>query len=125
MWCIEAKAKIDIPLQDAVTEWTNKQLVVFIKSKRNVWCKEFDEAIEWLGNRNYQEAIRDCTKRSWLTWLNNNLPPQEEIIIKQGTIVTVTNGKNEKYALWHGHGMGIWDLPEEYIGETIRIVSKN
>ena len=43
-------------------------------------------------------------------------------IIKQGTEITITHGKNEKYALWHHSS--IWDLPEEYVIETDKVYSK-
>lgn len=48
--------------------------------------------------------------------------PIGEELIKKDTEITITKGKNEKYALWH-HG-SIWDLPEDYVGETVRILSE-
>jgi hypothetical protein len=67
MWCIEAKAKIDILLG------VNEQ-------------KDF-------------------------------------FVVKSGDTITVTKGRNEKYALWHH--TGIWDLPKEYVGETLRVISNS
>ena len=39
--------------------------------------------------------------------------PLDNTIVKMGEKITLTNGKEEKYALWHG--TGVYDLPEEYI----------
>ena len=107
MWCIEAKAKIDIPLGENVSDWTNQ---------------EFKKAIDWLEERNYREAVRDCQNKTWLDWLKRNTP-KDSGLIKEGQKITVTKGKNEKFALWHNSG--IWDLPEEYVGDTIRVISQN
>ncbi len=121
MWCIEAKAKIDIPLGANVTEWTNEQFRKFIESRKTS-CYQFDKAINWLGNRNYSEAIRDCDNKVWLGWLSSNIP-KDSSTIKSGTVITITKGREEKFAIWHH--TGIWDLPEEYVGETVRVVSKS
>ena len=42
--------------------------------------------------------------------------------IKRGDKITITLGRNEKYALWTGHG--IYDLPEEYVKEIVRVLSE-
>jgi len=120
MWCIEAKAKIDIPLGVNIAEWTNDEFKKFIKSKKT-GCVEFYKAIQWLGKKNYQDAIRSCNNKTWLSWLYNNIPKCEGVI-KAGETITITKGRKEKYALWH---MAIFDLPEEYVGETIKVISKN
>jgi hypothetical protein len=112
MWAAETTAKIDIPLGIDVTEWTNSEFEIFIRSKRTK-CSEFDKALNWLGRRSYNEAIRDCENKQWLDWLKTNLPTGKEII-KTGTKITITKGRNEKYALWHN---SIWDLPKEYVNE--------
>jgi hypothetical protein len=45
-------------------------------------------------------------------------------VIEKGTKITITKGKNQKYALWLH--FGIWDLHERHIDEsTIKIISKN
>ena len=121
MWCIEAKAKIDIPLGANVSDWTNQEFKKFIESKRT-GCAEFKKAIDWLEERNYREAVRDCQNKTWLDWLKRNTP-KDSGLIKEGQKITVTKGKNEKFALWHNSG--IWDLPEEYVGDTIRVISQN
>lgn len=120
MWCIEAKAKIDIPLRVDITQWINEQFKKFIESKKTR-CGEFKKAIDWLENRSYKEAVRDCKNKTWLSWLQNNAP-KDEGVIKAGEVITITKGRNEKYALWH---RSIWDLPEEYVGETVRVISQN
>ena len=123
MWCIEAKAKIDIPLDEDVAEWTKSQLIKFIESKKT-FCSEYKEAINWLRVRDYKkakEAIRDCEKKLWLDWLHEHAPKGGDVI-KAGTPITITYGRHEKYALW---GKAIWDLPEEYVGETIRVISES
>lgn len=40
--------------------------------------------------------------------------------IKKGDFVTITKGRNYKYALWCSEG--IFDLPEEYIDEHSVVV---
>ena len=119
MWCIEAKAKIDIPLGTNITEWTNEQFKKFIESKKTS-CSEFMKALNWLGKRDYKDAVRDCENRTWLDWLQNNKPKECAAVVKANEIITVTKGRNEKYALWHH--TGIWDLPEEYVGETVKVI---
>lgn len=47
-----------------------------------------------------------------------------DMVIPEGELITITHGKNEKYALW-GFGGWIWDLPEEYVGEIIHVYSKS
>ena len=43
-------------------------------------------------------------------------------VIEKGTKITITKGKNQKYALW-SH-FGIWDLHERHIDETtLKIIS--
>lgn len=66
MYCIEAKVRIDIPLQ---------------------------------VNSKYSEIIRADEK------------------------ITLTKGRDEEYTLWHN--TGIYDLPKEYVGETVRVVSED
>ncbi len=117
MWCIEARAKIDIPLGENYEEWTNEQLKAFIKSKMTS-CNEFKKAIDWIGNFNYKQAEKECSNSTWIAWFKENVSEKFQLI-KAGDKITLTKGKNEKFALWH---QGIWDLPEEYIGETIRII---
>lgn len=119
MWCIEVKAKIDIPLIENISEWTNDQFKKFIKSK-STGCAEFKKALEWVENRNFKEAVRDCENQTWLNWLKTNYPKDKCEKIQCGDKITITHGKYEKYALWHY--TGIWDLPEEYVGETIKII---
>lgn len=122
MYCIEAKAKIDIPLGEDYEQWDSIQLKQFIKTKGNPMCDEFAKAVEWIGDRNYKQAIEECKNVAWVNWLKARLPLYSNII-RQGTEVTLTSGRNEKYALWHSSG--IWDLPEEYVGEIVRIISEN
>lgn len=122
MWCIEAKARIDIPLSNRISEWTNQQFKKFIESKKTN-CEEFDKALIWLGDKSYKEAMRVCDNLAWLNWLESNKPKEFTVQIPAGEKITVTKGKHEKYALWHN--TGIWDLPEEYVGETIKVVSEN
>lgn len=43
--------------------------------------------------------------------------------VAAGKIITITHGRDEKYALW-GYG-GVWDLPEEYVGEIVKIVCQS
>lgn len=121
MWCIEAKAKIDIPLGQNITEWTNDQFKKFIEQKKTS-CSEFKKALDWLGNRDYKEATRDCENKTWLNWLQSNTP-KDCGIVKADETITVTKGRNEEFALWHH--TGIWDLPKEYVGETIKIISNS
>jgi len=54
------------------------------------------------------------TSPSWKTprYVNKTFPVGSEI--------TISKGKNEKYALWYD---GIWDLHEDYVGEIIHIYS--
>ena len=113
MWAAETTAKIDIPLGIDIVEWTNSEFKNFINSKKTS-CGEFVKAINWLSNRNYKEAIRDCDNKIWLDWLERNQPKGKETI-KRGTKITITKGRNEKYALWYN---SIWDLPEEYVNEN-------
>jgi hypothetical protein len=122
MWCIEAKAKINIPLGVNITEWTNQQFKSFIENKKTD-CLEFKKAINWLGDKSYKEAIRNCENKIWLNWLQNNKPKDSTEEIKAGEKITITKGRCEKYALWHS--TGIWDLPEEYVGETVNIISNS
>lgn len=121
MWCIEARAKIDIPLGVNITEWTNQQFKSFIEAKKTS-CSEFKKALDWLGDKNYKEAVRDCENKTWLNWLQSN-KPKDCGEVKSGDTITVTKGRNEKYALWHH--TGIWDLPEEYVGETLMVISNS
>ena len=118
MWCVEAKAKIDIPLGTNLSEWTNEQFKKFIESKKTS-CSEFKKAIEWLGKRTYTDAVRDCNNKTWMDWLKNNTP-KDCGVVKADDTITITKGRNEEFALWHH--TGIWDLPKEYVGETIRVV---
>ena len=47
---------------------------------------------------------------------------ENAVVIDRGTKITITKGKNQKYALW-SH-LGIWDLHERHIDEsTIKIIS--
>ena len=46
-----------------------------------------------------------------------------DVSINRGEEMTITKGKNMKYALWHG--TGIYDLPNNYIGKIVRIISKD
>lgn len=121
MWCIEAKAKIDIPLGENISDWTNRQFKKFINEHKGR-CDEFTKALDWLGDKDYKDAVRLCSNRTWLNWLRDKIPHDGQPI-KSGSVITITKGKNEKYALWHGSG--IWDLPEEYVGETVRIISES
>lgn len=121
MWCIEAKAKTDIPLGENHLDWSNAELRKFLQSRLYL-CNEFSKALKWLGIRDCKEAVNDCKNLAWLTWLKQNAP-SNHALIQAGESITVTHGRNEKYALWHGSG--IWDLPEDYVGETIKIISNN
>lgn len=118
MWYAEAKAKIDIPLKDNdFNEMTNSELIGLINRKRGVRsCAEFSIALQWLGDRNYKEAIRDCENKSWLKWAADNLKPIHYETIKAGERITITRGMNEKYALL---ARAIFDLPEDYVGEIL------
>jgi hypothetical protein len=117
MWAAEAISQINIPLNINLTEYSNEQFKKFL-IEHNA-CKP---SIAWLGDRNYREAIEECNRKDWIQWLKNTIP--DENGIEQGTKITITKGKNEKYALWHS--TGIWDLPEEFVNESsIRIISKN
>ena len=44
--------------------------------------------------------------------------PLNDVGINKGTKITITKGRNEKYALWHH--TGIYDLPRIYVGEIIK-----
>lgn len=120
MWAATANPKIPIPLGDvSIQNWNNSQLLAFIKKHRGS-CNEFDKAIAWLGDRNYKEVIRDCPHFVWLNWLNENLKAGELVAVTE--IITITHGRDEKYALWRN---GIWDLSEDYVDlTTIKIISQ-
>lgn len=45
-----------------------------------------------------------------------NVIPIEFDIIEENTSITITKGKDCKYAIWSHYG--IYDLPEEFIDET-------
>ena len=48
---------------------------------------------------------------------------ENAVVIDRGTKITITKGKNQKYALWSHHG--IWDLHERPIDEsTLKIISE-
>lgn len=49
--------------------------------------------------------------------------PLKTRTVKAGTTITLTSGVKEKYALWHPDG--IYDLPERFVGEVIRVVCDN
>ena len=122
MWCIEAKAKKDIPLgTNDFEDWDSEKLKGFIKKARTS-CGEFDRAIEWIGSRNYSQAVSECDNPQWIAWLRGRLPRRETTVIPKGSTITVTKGVQYEYALWSSEG--IFDLPEEYVGETIRVVSE-
>lgn len=123
MWCIEAKAKKDIPLvQNEFEDWDSGQLKDFIRKVRTS-CVEFDNAIEWVGSRNYRQAVDECENPTWIAWLRGRLPKREKTVIPKGSTITVTKGRHYEYALWSSEG--IFDLPAEYVGETVRIISKD
>jgi hypothetical protein len=123
MYCIEAKAKKDIPLGvNEFEDWDNGQLKRFIKKVRTS-CSEFDKALEWIGGRNYQQAVNECKNSQWVSWLRGKLPKPERTVIPKGSTITLTKGKDYEYALWSSEG--IFDLPAEYVGETVRVVSAN
>lgn len=46
---------------------------------------------------------------------------KSKVIIKAGSKITITKGPRDKYCLWSR--TGIWDLPDEYVGE-ITVLSK-
>jgi len=49
--------------------------------------------------------------------------PLEGRIIPKGTVITITKGLEFEYALWTSPY--IWDLPKEYIGEIVKILSED
>lgn len=123
MWCIEAKAKKDIPLgANEFEDWDSGQFKAFIRKVRTS-CEEFDKALEWVGSRNYKQAVDECENNQWIAWLRVTLPVRKTTVIPKDSVITVTKGRNYEYALWSSEG--IFDLPAEYVGETIRVVSEN
>jgi hypothetical protein len=120
MWMTEAKAAQPIPLWESVTpdytKWDNQTLRKFIE-KYQTNCKDFVEALNWLGDRSAKLAIEQCTNRNWLHWIRKQVQkvPKEKkaFIIPVDDIITITYGRNEKYAIWHH--TGVWDLSEEYV----------
>jgi hypothetical protein len=50
--------------------------------------------------------------------------PDHILTLEEGTKVTITKGREQKYCIWGS--FGLWDIDEMYIDETtIKVISEN
>lgn len=45
--------------------------------------------------------------------VTKDIPLGKSMIIKKGSTITITEGKNQDYAFWNGYG--VWDIDKSYV----------
>jgi hypothetical protein len=74
---------------------------------------------------NCKQAIEKCNNKYWKEWFFKIIRNKKYGgIVKKGETITITKGVDDKnYTLWHN--TGLWQLHQDYVGETIKVISPN